>query len=152
MKAIKTTIVILVIILAIIICYKYLGTETTNEIIENEVVNTEEVEEVKNEVEDEVVNEVDTITNEIDETPETTVDNTTTKSNVYESNSDVGTTNKKEEAINLVKEKWGEDSAATFRCDSVRDDGTYIIAVVKGGKVQNYFKVNLETKSVEIDY
>ena len=49
---------------------------------------------------------------------------------VYEENSSVGTTDKKQEAIALVKQKWGEDDTVTFRCDSVSNNGEYIIAVV----------------------
>ena len=73
---------------------------------------------------------------------------------VYEENSDVGTTDKKQQAIALVKDKWGEDSTVTFRCDSITNDGEYIIAVVSSqtASVKNYFKVNLDTKTVEVDY
>ena len=73
---------------------------------------------------------------------------------VYEQDNDVGSTDKKQEAINLVKEKWGQDESVTFRCDSVTTKGEYIIAVVSknGSGVKNYFKVNLEKKEVEIHY
>ena len=72
---------------------------------------------------------------------------------VYE-NSDVGTTDKKEQAINLVKAQWGEDSTVTFRCDSVTSSGEYIIAVVSSetASVKNYFIVNLDKKTVMVDY
>ena len=68
----------------------------------------------------------------------------------YESDSDVGTTNKKQEAINLVKQKWGEDNTVTFSCDSVTANGEYIIAVtsLETATVKNYFIVNLENKTV----
>lgn len=148
MKALKVIIAILVICLVIILCYKTFGNKPTTENVENEIANTEEIDivnEVENNLENEVVNE--TIEENIVE-----VENVTAKDNAYESNSDVGSTNKKEEAISLVKEKWGEDNSASFRCDSVRSDGTYIIAVIKDGEVKNYFKVNLDTKTVEVDY
>jgi len=149
MKALKTIIIIVLVCVVIFICYKAFGKKTEEVYVEAENTNTEVVNEAENAVENEIENEVvnETI---VDNT--TAVENAVEKDNVYESNSDVGSTNKKEEAINLVKEKWGEDSSASFRCDSVRADGTYIIAVVKGGKVQNYFKVDLNTKTVEVDY
>ena len=50
--------------------------------------------------------------------------------NIYESDKDVGSTNKKQEAINLVKEYWGEDDTVNFTCDSVTSNGEYIIAVI----------------------
>lgn len=73
---------------------------------------------------------------------------------IYENDSDVGSTNKKQEAINLVKQKWGEDNTVKFTCDSVTSDGKYIIAVVSISKatVENYFIVDLENKTVKIDY
>ncbi len=72
----------------------------------------------------------------------------------YSENSDVGTTNKKEEAIELVKQKWGEDSTVAFSCDSVTKEGEYIIAVtsLETATVKNYFRVNLETKEVNIEF
>ena len=73
---------------------------------------------------------------------------------VYEGDGDVGTTNKKEEAIALVKQTWGEDSTVTFSCDSVTTDGEYIIAVtsLETATVRNYFRVNLSTKNVTVEY
>ena len=64
------------------------------------------------------------------------------------------TTNKKQEAIDKVKEVWGEDNTVTYRCDSVTNDGEYIIAVVSTETmtVKNYFRVNLEKNTVEVDY
>ena len=74
--------------------------------------------------------------------------------NIYESEKDVSSTNKKQEAINLVKEYWGADDTVTFSCDSVTSKGEYIIAVTSKStaSVSGYFRVNLETKSVEVDY
>ena len=77
-----------------------------------------------------------------------------TNNQVYESDSDIGTTDKKQEAIKLVKELWGDDNTVTYRCDSITSDGKYIIAVVslETASVKNYFKVDLNTKQVEVDY
>ena len=120
--------------------------------------NTITNEVVENLVEDNVIE--NTITNEVVETKkveEPIIENVTEvkpQGTVYESSADTGTTDKKQEAIALVKEKWGEDSTVTFRCDSVSANGEYVIAVVskETASVKNYFKVNLKTKTVEVDY
>lgn len=72
---------------------------------------------------------------------------------VYES-TDIGSTDKKQQAIELVKKQWGEDDTVSFRCDSVTSEGEYIIAVIssESASVKNYFRVNINTKTVEVDY
>lgn len=73
---------------------------------------------------------------------------------IYETNTDVGTTDKKQEAINLVKNYWGEDSDATYRCDYVDSNGEYIIAIssIQSASVKGYFRVNLDKKTVDVEY
>lgn len=110
----------------------------------------------------ELTNEVQySIQMEDDVLPDT---NTTTEPNtgtsvvpssaIYETNPDVGATDKKQEAIELVKKEWGEDSTVSFRCDHVTENGEYMIAVtsLETATVKNYFKVNLENKTVEVEY
>lgn len=114
---------------------------TKNETVENEIV--------QNTIENITTNVVENATNEVH------VENTITPNNIknaYEA--DLGTTDNKQEAIELVKKTWGEDSSVTFRCDSVSPDGKYIVAVVSldTASVKNYFKVDLNTKTVEVDY
>ena len=110
------------------------------------------------------------VTNTTEENENTTSDNNTTNvesqnvtevveqpvtnNQIYESDSDIGTTDKKQEAINLVKDVWGEDNTVMYRFDNITSDGKYIIAVVslKTASVKNYFKVDLNTKQVEVDY
>ncbi len=157
-KKIKILIIIILIILVCLICFfTFRNSKTeevnvpvneTNEISENMKNIVEENEIISNEVEDKVNSQEETQTNPV--TPTDIVPS----SSVYESNTDVGTTDKKQEAIDLVKEKWGEDSSVTFRCDSVTTSGEYIIAVVslETASVRNYFKVNLESKTVTVDY
>ena len=96
------------------------------------------------------------IKNEVTQNKETseTIIEQVPQGTAYESATQTGTTNKKEEAINLVKQEWGEDNSVIFTCDSVTSDGEYIIAVIskESATVKNYFKVNLENKTVEIKY
>ncbi|MBQ7410773.1 MAG: hypothetical protein IJW20_05280 [Clostridia bacterium] len=147
--------VVLIVIVVVVLCCTLGGkkedTNTTNETSVNNIAEENIVEENEvgtNTIENEVENEVD---------EEPIIENVTElepQGSVYETNSDIGTTDKKQQAINLVKEKWGEDDTVTFRCDSVNSKGEYVIAVVskETATVKNYFKVNLNTKLVEIDY
>lgn len=131
---------------------KELENEVENNILQN-TENTSLNENTNIELENNIYTEnVDTNVVEND-----VVLNTLVNSNiqsVYESQKDVGTTDKKQEAINMVKNEWGEDDTATFRCDSITSNGEYIIAVVSKttASVQAYYRVNLENKTVEVDY
>lgn len=146
--------VILIILVIVICCFTFMkkdkdDTKSNENVIANETA-------IENIVENSVVNEI--VENKIvEEKEEPIIENVTEvkpQGTVYESKTDTGTTDKKQEAIGLVKEKWGEDSTVTFRCDSVSSKGEYIIAVVskETATVKNYFKVNLKTKTVEVDY
>lgn len=146
--------VVLIILVIVILCCTIGGKDKENTNITNETS-------VDNIIEDNTVieNEVDTntISNEVEVDEEPVIENVTElepQGTVYETNSDIGTTDKKQQAIDLVKQKWGEDDTVTFRCDSVNSKGEYVIAVVskETASVKNYFKVNLNTKLVEIDY
>lgn len=157
-KKIKIIILIVLIILVCVICFftfKNNSTEVNISADETNEINTNNVTNETNEIENEVIsNEIENTNQEVSTSQPMTPTEIVPSSSVYESNTDVGTTNKKQEAIELVKQKWGEDSSVTFRCDSVTTDGEYIIAVVslESASVRNYFKVNLETKTVTIDY
>lgn len=155
-KNAKIVIAVVLVVLVIIICCFTLGKNKekqddnvgTENLITNEVVENED---------ENVVNEIESNTVENEVVEEEIIENVTEvkpQGTVYESNSNAGTTDKKQDAIALVKEKWGEDSTVTFRCDSVSSNEEYIIAVVskETATVKNYFRVNLATKTVEVDY
>ena len=148
----KIVITVVLVILVIVMCCT-LGKSEENKVKNETIIATNEV--IENE-EENVVNEVteNVVENEVVEEIVENVTEVNPQGTVYESNSNAGTTDKKQDAIALVKEKWGEDSTVTFRCDSVSSNGEYIIAVVskESASVKNYFKVNLQTKTVEIDY
>lgn len=149
--------VILVILVIVICCCTFMKkdkkeSKNNENVIANEIVeNTVE----ENVLDNSIANEI--VENKVVEEKEPIIENVTEvkpQGTVYESKTDAGTTDKKQEAIALVKEKWGEDSTVTFRCDSVSTNGEYVIAVVskESASVKNYFKVNLKTKTVEVDY
>ena len=154
-KNAKIVIAVVLVVLVIIICCFTLGKNKEKESdVGSENIVTNEVEENEDE---NIVNEIESNTVENEVVEEEIIENVTEvkpQGTVYESNSNAGTTDKKQDAIALVKEKWGEDSTVTFRCDSVSSNGEYIIAVVskETATVKNYFKVNLDTKTVEVDY
>lgn len=159
--------IVCIIILFAVACYvtfKLTAKDTNNDenTVDENVVKNEIANEI-NAIEENII-ELENVVNDSDDTllKNTTVSQNKTEqkptdvvpsSAVYE-NSDVGTTDKKEQAINLVKAQWGEDSTVTFRCDSVTSNGEYIIAVVSSqtASVKNYFIVNLEKKTVTVDY
>lgn len=151
---IKICIAIVAIVLVVIICVvAFKGKDNVNEVNSNTVENIVNTV-VKNEINNEVVeNKVENATKApvIEDKKLETEDFSTS---VYETNSDVGTTDKKQEAINLVKNQWGEDDTVTFSCDSITSDGIYIIAVTSKERavVLNYFRVDLVAKTVTIDY
>ncbi len=118
--------------------------------------NSTKVENVVNEIEEENEVEVENVVNttEPEEIKTVVQESGASASSLYEKNNEAGSTQKKNEAIQLVKENWGADDTVSFRCDQVTGDGIYVIAVVnkQTGNVQNYFRVNLEDKIVQVDY
>lgn len=149
----KIIISVVLVVLVIVICCFTFGknkkeepqNDVNNETVVENIIDNTVGEENTNSIENEVIEDEPVIEN---------VTEVKQQGSVYESNSNAGTTDKKQDAIALVKEKWGEDSTVTFRCDSVSNDGEYIIAVVskETASVKNYFRVNLSTKTVEVDY
>lgn len=142
-------------VLVVVVTF-YLLHNAQSKIKTKEETNTTKVENVVNEVEEENTVEVENTVNEVEpEEIKTTVEQGGASSaSLYEKNNDAGSTQKKNEAIQLVKENWGADDTVTFRCDQVTGDGIYVIAVVskQTGNVQNYFRVNLDDKIVQVDY
>ena len=158
-KNTKILVVVILVILVIAICCVTAGKNSKNENknTTNNETSQNVIENTSDEINDATMNEnvSNTVENDVEEEP--IIENVTEvqpQGTVYESNSDMGTTDKKQEAIDLVKQTWGEDDTVTFRCDSINSKGEYIIAVVskQSATVKNYFKVNLNTKTVEIDY
>ena len=150
----KIAIIVFIVIIALIVVFCTFKDNGENENLVNEVIEENIIENSidENEVDENVAeNEVE---NKVEEPIIENVTKVEPQGTVYESNSDIGTTDKKQQAIDLVKQTWGEDDTVTFRCDSVNAKGEYIIAVVSkdAATVKNYFKVNLNTKTVEIDY
>ena len=123
--------------------------------------NNVEIENIveENEVSAENVVDENEVENEIVEDENTAVDNTTTKENsvqdeVVSSDEDRYSENRQKKAIDLVKKHWGEDDTVYFTNEGINSDEEYVVAVrlKSSTAVTNYFKVNIETGKVEIDY
>ena len=126
-----------------------IATTEKQDVVEDKVAKEPEVSNTANEIKEDDSNDVSKVENVT-----TTVLAQHTGSNIYETNSDVGSTSEKEKAINMVKQKWGEDDTVSFICDHVTEDGEYMIAVISNSffEVQNYFRVNLENNTVYLEY
>lgn len=152
---VKICIAIIAVILVIVICAVVFNkSENTNDVNSNTVENVTNTE-VENEIENTTIENAtveNTVTEQVVENEQ--LETKDFSNSVYESSSDAGTTNKKEEAINLVKKQWGEDNTVTFTCDSITSDGIYIIAVTSKERavVLNYFRVDLANQTVTVDY
>ena len=77
-------------------------------------------------------------------------ENETQENNTNSSDSEPKTD--EEKAISIVKKEWGADNSVDFVFDHVEND-EYIVAVKdrSTATVKYYFRVNLETKTVEMD-
>lgn len=116
----------------------------------NNTGNSQVEESVNNEVENEVTeNTENTLTEDI--SPKTEISNKTQTEPVKPSTP--GITDKKQKAIDLVKKEWGEDDTVNYVFDYVNEKGEYVIAVKDRATatVKNYFRVNLDTETVELD-
>ena len=121
--------------------------------------NTNDIE-VENVVEENTV-DTNTIVENVVEADNNAVDqNEITDPNADNSGEEVSEENdaysnsKFSEAENLVKKAWGEDDTVYFTIEGVNSEGLYLVAAREKSttNVRNYFKVNLETKKVEVDY
>lgn len=124
----------------------------TNDIEVNEIE-----EEIKIEAENIIEENEDTNTVENETSTNTAVSNTTDTNTVQEEVSDdedAYSKNKLDLAKSLVQKSWGEDSTVYFTNEGINSEGLYMVAArdKTSTAVKNYFKVNLDTKKVEVDY
>lgn len=84
----------------------------------------------------------------------TTLPENVVKQEVMSNEEDEYSGNKQEKAVELVKKHWGTDNSVYFTNESVKSADEYIVAVRDKSttEVKNYFKVNISTGTVVIDY
>lgn len=94
------------------------------------------------------------VENEIVESTTNTVNQNLTKEEEVLEDEDNYSKSKLDEAKKLVQKEWGEDNTVYFTNEGFNSEGLYMVAVrdKTSTAVKNYFKVNLETKKVMIDY
>lgn len=120
------------------------------QVIKNETIDENVVEE--NKIEDSE-NEISTNSIQNTSTSNTNMISNNTSKNTTNQSNGAGITDKKQKAIELVKKEWGEDNTVDYVFDYVNENGEYVIAVKDraSATVKYYFRVNLETETVELD-
>lgn len=127
------------------------GNEPQNTLQNEDIVNENSVENAS--VENEVTNQVqnNTVTNTANMMNSTN----TTNTNKPISNAPAipAETDQKQKAIELVKKEWGADNSVDFLFEYINENGEYVVSVKDKATatVKYYFRVNLETKTVELD-
>lgn len=155
-KKSNTGLTILLVILVIFLC-AYLGyifVQDSNK-AKNDTNNTNTA---TNSIEENITN-TDNTTNATNETSQQT-QNTNTQNSTendgpevvgkeeQESNQETGGVNPEEKAINLAKQKWGQNrDAYIFKVDYVEGD-IYHVAVVSNAMIISYMDVNIKTEEV----
>ena len=120
-----------------------------NEIIGNDITEQEINNEVNlegNIVANEIQNTTNTVENQV-------VNNAVKKTNISNTPAIPAVTDDKQKAIELVKKEWGSDETVSFSFDYINENGEYVVAVKDktSATVKYYFRVNLQTESVELD-
>lgn len=130
----------------------------------SKIANAKDANEVKTE---NIIDNTNTNTNTVENTVnENSVENETVENNVIPQNvtapqsavtsgdDDKLAENKQKQALELVKQHWGADSKVYFTNESVKSSGEYIVAARDKSttEVKQYFKVNIEKGTVEVDY
>lgn len=131
------------------------NTNTINSEKQNAIENTT----IENEVENEIVNEItnEAVENTVENTAVVDKKQTTEIVNkvINESSAPAqpAVTDQKEKAIELVKKQWGNDDSVDYMFDYINENGEYVIAVKdrNTATVKCYFRVNLETETVDLD-
>lgn len=120
---------------------------------ENKTNSEENAQEESQESEDNVTENISEGNKTNQETTKENKSATKTNRNQNDAPAKAGVTDQKQKAIELVKKKWGEDDTVNYVFDYVNENEEYVIAVKDkaSATVKYYFRVNLETETVELD-
>lgn len=140
---------------------------STNTVYERESYNEYETDyeydyevDIYNEVENENIleNEItveneNTVENEVKNNIPTNNSTNSVISNPTEETDEVDSVSDKDKAIAMVQAEWGSDPSVYFTSEGI-SSGNYIVAVrdKSNTSVKMFYKVNLETNTVEIDW
>lgn len=152
-KLILPIICIVIVVITFVLLFDMKKKAGNNEDSNN--INTENVVENTNTniVEENIIEE-NTVVNETE--TNTVVDDTenTATSEVVSNKDDNLSADKQAKALKLVKEHWGADDSIYLTNESVASKNEYIVAVRDKSttEVKQYFRVNIETGKVKVEY
>lgn len=154
-KIILPIICVIIVVVTFVLLFdmkKKAGNNEANNIVDTENV----VENTNTNIVEENIIEENTIVNETEtNTVSNTVENTNAvQSEVVSSSEDNLSADKQAKAAKLVAEHWGEDNSVYFTNESVASKNEYIVAVRDKSttEVKEYFRVNIETGKVKVEY
>lgn len=152
-KIILPIICVIIVVVTFVLLFDMKKKAGNNEV--NNSVDTENVVENTNTniIEENIIEE-NTVVNETEtNTVVDDVENTVT-SEVVSNKDDNLSADKQAKALKLVKDHWGEDDSIYFTNESVASNNEYIVAVRDKSttEVKQYFRVNIETGKVKVEY
>lgn len=154
-KVIVTILIVLIFVVAGFLVYTYaFGTNTTQNnivnvtqnIIENEIKNVNEVNDNKNVVENNV------ITNTVPVVDEPKPEHTESEQEPVNEKTEIQEDNEQDKAIAIVKNDLGDSSGVSIFVDSVNSDGTYNITVRSENSGNRWYTVNTKTGKFTKEY
>ena len=151
-KGLTILLVLLVIFLCVYICYVYMQ-DRNKEKNETDTIVQENI--IQNSIIENTLNEVNTENIVTQQTQNINTQNSIKNNEPevvgkeeQESNQETGGINPEEKAINLAKQKWGQNSDAyIFKVDYVEGD-IYHVAVISNAMIISYMDVNIKTEEV----
>lgn len=152
-KLILPIICIVIVVITFVLLFDMKKKAGNNEDSNN--VNTENVVENTNTniIEENIIEE-NTVVNETETNTVVDDNENTVTSEVVSNKDDNLSADKQAKALKLVKEHWGEDDSIYFTNESVASNNEYIVAVRDKSttEVKQYFRVNIETGKVKVEY
>lgn len=147
-------ILIIIVLLLGIFVAKELFTESTT-VMSNKVEAVNQINNsiINNSINNIVDNEIDennvienTTENSVSETESNTVSNNSTNKN--------SSKNKEEIALNMAKEKWGNDNSVSFRNSGTDENGRYIVKVIDAEttNVVVWYYIDVDNNKIETKY
>ena len=103
---------------------------------------------VNNVVENNTIDENNTINNEVNEVENTVVEDKT----VQKHNSEISYTNGEEQAMKVAKDAWGDTEGVYFSKESITPNGEYVIVVTADAKVLARYTINVDTGVYDVEY
>ena len=133
-KGIIITLVIIIVLIAAFLCYKFLinpdKSQDVNEVdmVNNTINDMPENNVIENNIVENTVTE-NTVENTAAPEKNETVEQPEASTEVQGDNSETQADNDEDKAIEIVKKDWGDTSGVAFRVEQINANGTYVISV-----------------------